>query len=34
MDLAGVYSVEDVKIRGAEIFADRDAAVQAVRRSE
>ncbi len=34
MDLAGVYSVEDGKIRRAEIFADRDAALQAVRRSE
>jgi ketosteroid isomerase-like protein len=34
MDLAGAYSVEDGKIRRAEIFADRDAALRAVRRSE
>ena len=34
MDLAGVYSVEDGKIRRAESFADHDAALQAVRRSE
>jgi ketosteroid isomerase-like protein len=32
MDVTGVYSVEDGKIRRAEIFADRDAALQAVRR--
>jgi ketosteroid isomerase-like protein len=34
MDVAGVYSVEDGKVRRAEIFADREAALQAVRRSE
>ena len=34
MDVAGVYSVDDGKIRRAEIFADRGAALRAVGLSE